>query len=173
MVAKTRSEARRLIDALDLTAFVTKARKAKTLKWWQVRQAELDYRQFLYLVWLNRQSGNSEFVVPTERADALWHEHILYTANYRSFTNELFGQYLDHFPGLTPGTKEFNRAVTHTRSLKREDSSSGCYAPGYLGGCGGGTSSHSSSHGSHGSSCGSSGSSCGGSGGGCGGGCGG
>lgn len=189
MSARTKPEAMRLIQNLDLRGFAAKAVLKRQLAADEVDIASQEYRHYMLLVWTNTIMGNTEFVVPTERADAIWHEHILSTREYREFSDALIGKYIDHFPGLEKGTREFNRAVDHTRKVHKEHGSNSLgscgFAPMYLGGCGGSVSVAAapapqstpaatvaaSNCGSAPSSCGSSSSSCGG--GGCGGGCGG
>lgn len=187
MAARTIEEAKRVIDAVDFTPYLAKAKKHAGF-FWDADKAIQDYKQFLLLIWFNNKAGNTEVIVPTERADVIWHEHILFTRDYAKFCDDLVGHFVHHMPGLEKGTEPFNKAVEHTKQVQRDNSggSSSCgYSPGYMGGCGASTPPTSStpskgvcdsgSHGSHhdsGASC-SSGSSCGGAGcggGGCGGG---
>ncbi len=182
MVAYTKGEAKRVIDALELQKYGKKAVEKKLLNAGELDEALREYRQFLLLLWINHIMSNDTPVVPTERADRIWHEHILFTEPYHELGDALIGRYIHHKPGLEKGSAPFNKAVEHTREVHREHSSDGGYAPGYLAGCS--TSAPASApsvksqavgdggvhDGGAASSCG--GASCGG-GGGCGGGCGG
>lgn len=52
-------------------------------------------RQF-FLAYL--KSGRQYVSMPSQVADALWHEFILYTRNYQDFTQKAFGGFLHHTP---------------------------------------------------------------------------
>ncbi|MBI4118480.1 MAG: hypothetical protein HY455_03030 [Parcubacteria group bacterium] len=125
MKAKTKADARIVITALDLSSYIAKAKRHGTLVEVDVGPAIDEYRQFLLLVWINKTAGNKEFVVPTERADAIWHEHILDSSKYRTFCMNLVGEYIDHFPGLTKGSPAFMRAMEHTKQVHRNDGMDG------------------------------------------------
>lgn len=151
-----------------------------------VTQAVKEYRHFLWLLWWNRKEGNQLPVVPTKRADVIWHAHLLFNDEYNAFCQRTYGEVIAHRPGLEEGTAPFITAVLHTKELhdrvgydgfdehyfayvhaaggkeKRKDDASN------QAGCSGGTIGKAPDAGA---SCGSSCSSCGG--GGCGGGCGG
>ena len=57
-------------------------------------QAELSYKQFLYM---NARYPSAGFV-PTKLVDMIWHEHILDTAAYAEDCDRIFGRFLHHFP---------------------------------------------------------------------------
>lgn len=135
MAARTYDKAREIISRLDLSKYGIKAVKNGHLKAREVERAENEYRHFLLLAWVNQRHQSTEFIVPTEHADALWHEHLMYTSEYRAFCDELFGSYLDHHPGLEKGSAPFNRAVEHTKKTSKRDAADG-FAPNYMGGCG-------------------------------------
>lgn len=102
---------------LDLTPFTKKARELFGLEDHEVEAAEREFRHFLYLVGWNKREGNAEVVVPTKRADKLWHAALLFTRDYRRLCEQLFGSFLDHQPGLEEGTPELDRASVHTKRL--------------------------------------------------------
>ncbi len=60
------------------------------------------YRAFLFLC----KTYPEQTIVPTREVDDFWHLHILDTRNYLSDCENIFGEYLHHFPyaGLN-GTK--------------------------------------------------------------------
>lgn len=53
------------------------------------------YKNFLHLSHIYFKDKK---LVPTHEIDLFWHEHILDTEKYRRDCNELFGDYLDHYP---------------------------------------------------------------------------
>jgi hypothetical protein len=55
------------------------------------------YNHFLEANW--NQAG-SEINVLNDKADDLWHEHILNTQRYTNYCLACFGYYLDHFPDV-------------------------------------------------------------------------
>lgn len=186
MSAKDKSAAMAVISQLDLSSYSARAISNGTLDSADQKLAEDEYCQFLLLIWVNTIMNGQEMIVPTERADAIWHEHILHTGEYRAFCLALIGDYIDHNPGLTKGSTAHSSAMKHTNQMNKDHGDGGFYLAYMVGGCGGsnakatevdsatgswsdGGHSSSSSDSSSSSSCG--GSSCGG--GGCGGGCGG
>lgn len=54
-------------------------------------------RQF-FLSYL--KSGRKFVSMPSQVADDLWHEFILYTRNYEAFCNKAFGRFLHHTPAV-------------------------------------------------------------------------
>jgi hypothetical protein len=67
-------------------------------------------RQF-FLAYLN--SGRREVAMPSQVADDLWHEFILYTRDYGRFCNAAFGRFLHHTPAvaLREGARRDNSAL--------------------------------------------------------------
>lgn len=67
-------------------------------------------RQF-FLAYLN--SGRREVAMPSQVADDLWHEFILYTRDYGRFCNKAFGRFLHHTPALVlrEGARRDNSAL--------------------------------------------------------------
>jgi len=111
------SRARAAIARLDLSDYIQKAKESFSLHEKEVPKAENEYRHFLWLIWWNRQNGNRLPVVPTERADKIWHAHLLFNGSYNLFCTNLYGQIIEHKPGLTVGSEPFVDAVLHTRAL--------------------------------------------------------
>ncbi len=67
-------------------------------------------RQF-FLAYLN--SGQLYVAMPSQIADELWHEFILYTRAYQDFCRAAFGGFLHHTPAvvLTDGRKQDNAGL--------------------------------------------------------------
>jgi hypothetical protein len=67
-------------------------------------------RQF-FLAYLN--SGRREVAMPSQVADDLWHEFILYTRDYGRFCDRAFGRFLHHTPAvaLREGARGDNSAL--------------------------------------------------------------
>lgn len=59
-------------------------------------------RQF-FLAYL--KSGRQYVSMPSQVADELWHEFILYTHNYEAFTKQAFGTFLHHTPAAVLSSK--------------------------------------------------------------------
>ena len=57
-------------------------------------------RQF-FLVYL--KSGCKRVAMPSQVADDLWHEFILFTRKYKAFCDQAFGQFLHHTPAVKLG----------------------------------------------------------------------
>jgi hypothetical protein len=64
-------------------------------------------RQF-FLAYL--KSGHKFVSMPSQVADDLWHEFILYTKNYEHFCRHAFGGFLHHTPAVVLGTAQQNNA---------------------------------------------------------------
>ncbi|MEW5786257.1 MAG: hypothetical protein AB1899_00245 [Pseudomonadota bacterium] len=62
-------------------------------------------RQF-FLAYL--KAGRSFVSMPSQLADDLWHEFILYTRHYQAFCKEAFGGYLHHTPAVVLGADRRN-----------------------------------------------------------------
>jgi hypothetical protein len=67
-------------------------------------------RQF-FLAYL--MSGKKDVAMPSQVADDLWHEFILYTREYRTFCDQAFGGFLHHTPAvvLSPERKGSNQGL--------------------------------------------------------------
>lgn len=76
-----------------------KRRPEMTLKDCQLASQGL--RQF-FLAYL--RSGGQFVSMPSQVADDLWHEFILYTKNYDAFCKQAFGRFMHHTPAVVLGT---------------------------------------------------------------------
>jgi len=117
MAAWRKSTAVETIRALDLHGYAARAVEAGHLDPGQVEAAMAEYRQFLLLIWVNRMVTDEGFLIPTLRADQIWHEHILDSAAYRDFCTRLVNRYIDHRPGLQRGAPDHDAALAHTRKV--------------------------------------------------------
>lgn len=60
-----------------------------------------EYKKFIYLGLV------SDFVVtPSRIIDQVWHEHLLFSAGYRTFCDVVLGRRFDHSPELIPNKKQ-------------------------------------------------------------------
>ena len=64
-------------------------------------------RQF-FLAYL--KSGRGFVSMPSQAADDLWHEFILYTKHYQAFCGKAFGRFLHHSPAITLGPDRHGNA---------------------------------------------------------------
>jgi hypothetical protein len=55
-----------------------------------------EVKRFLTLAALNPKPSHR--IVVSEKVDTLWHYFILHTQDYRRFSQQVFGAYLNHFP---------------------------------------------------------------------------
>ncbi|WP_028312005.1 glycine-rich domain-containing protein [Derxia gummosa] len=88
------------------------ARRHPQLDAQQRLQVERALRQF-FLAYLR---GGRRFVaMPSQAADDLWHEFILYTRNYDAFCRRAFGRFLHHTPAavLGGGPKRSDAGLRH------------------------------------------------------------
>tara|TARA_R110002073_G_scaffold163599_5_gene319753 strand:+ start:4520 stop:4930 length:411 start_codon:yes stop_codon:yes gene_type:complete len=78
-----------------------------------VEAVRLEYLKFMSIVAENPgvSLGMSGVV------DKYWHEHILYTQDYRNFCNRKVGYFVDHAPGSTPIGEEFLERYRRTIRL--------------------------------------------------------
>lgn len=83
------------------------ARKRPDLKQEERRQVDAALRQY-FRAYLN--SGFKFVSMPSQLADDLWHEFILYTRNYQNFCKKAFGRFLHHTPAvvLSPAQRKSN-----------------------------------------------------------------
>lgn len=51
------------------------------------------YKRFMYLTYFSHSS-----IVPTRDVDAFWHQHILDTEKYAADCEQVFGEFIHHFP---------------------------------------------------------------------------
>jgi hypothetical protein len=93
--SKATTRALNKIGRLNLRRLVAKT--AKDYRWTERRaeSAELWYKNFLKLCYLNRRKPVAAL---GRDADLLWHQHILDTIRYQRDCKTLFGRYLNHVP---------------------------------------------------------------------------
>lgn len=61
------------------------------------------------------KSGRKFVSMPSQVADDLWHEFILYTRHYESFCNKAFGKFMHHTPAVALGAnKQDNTGLRRT-----------------------------------------------------------
>jgi hypothetical protein len=119
---ETLDETWNYIQAMDMSHF---RRKLVQPRWGRpipekvVDHAIEDYRRFLFL--LRKYAG--EALSPTLDIDLLWHEHILDTQPYFEDTARIFGRYIHHEPGRTPGERspDLQRSFRRTCELYRQE----------------------------------------------------
>jgi hypothetical protein len=85
--------AMKLIYELDLGPILACAKKLEIWTAEETREAEIFYRHFLWMCYLN---GRRPVPVPTRGADTVWHTHILDTPRYRKDCHAIFRGFLDH-----------------------------------------------------------------------------
>jgi hypothetical protein len=83
------------ITDLDLECIAYKVCRDERWNVDYVDRVELNYRAFLQLV---RNAGSADSVAPTMEVDIFWHHHILDTYKYHRDCQNLFGNYLHHYP---------------------------------------------------------------------------
>ena len=93
MAAKS-GDARKAVDAIDLDRIVRQV--AAKHRWTpeRTREAELWYRNFLYL----RSQHPEPVAMIVKDADTVWHAHILHTRKYADDCDRVFGELLHHEP---------------------------------------------------------------------------
>jgi hypothetical protein len=85
------------IDDLNLDRLIFKAMDSHSGYGWEIDYSQnisLLYRVFLFLC----KTYPNEIIVPPFEIDAFWHLHILDTRNYIIDCENIFGEYLHHFP---------------------------------------------------------------------------
>lgn len=91
---RTPRQVRNAIDRLDLRKLVDKA--VKLHRWREKRAGDADiwYRNFLWLTY----KSSFPIAMLGRDADELWHLHILDTRKYRADCEKVFGHFLEHVP---------------------------------------------------------------------------
>jgi hypothetical protein len=118
----TVEEAWNYIQAIDMSLFRTKLlqpRWGRPMPEQVVDHAVQDYRRFLFL--MRKYPG--ETLSPTLDIDLLWHEHIMDTRPYFQDMASIYGRYVHHEPGRTPGqrTPELKTSFLRTCELYRKE----------------------------------------------------
>jgi hypothetical protein len=87
----------RLVDGIDLSMVKLKLMDANEGPGWSADYAdhvERRYRRYLCMIYLRPDRS----IVPTQDIDSFWHQHILDTRAYAGDCEEVFGEFLHHFP---------------------------------------------------------------------------
>jgi hypothetical protein len=85
------------INEIDFTMIKLKLQdKEEGLGWTssQCNEAEREYKRFLAL----KREYPEKDIVPHRQLDHFWHQHILDTEKYARDCQEIFGQFLHHYP---------------------------------------------------------------------------
>jgi hypothetical protein len=109
--------AQRKIYALDLRAVVKCTRKLEKWTAKQASDAELWYKNFLWMSYLN---GRRPVAVLRPDADKVWHNHILDTSNYHKDCKAIFGGYLHHQSITGRPTRVHLAAIAATQQSSME-----------------------------------------------------
>lgn len=86
-----------IIASIDLEMVKYKLQDSEEGLGWTQEQcdyAEIEYKRFLHL----SRNYNNSTIVPNQLMDAMWHQHILDTRAYHKDSENIFGNYLHHFP---------------------------------------------------------------------------
>jgi hypothetical protein len=91
------------------------ARVKKEQRWSaaEAREAKLWYRRFL---WLSYQSNFRRTYAISQKADELWHGHIVFTRRYREDCDRVFHRYLDHTPSTGASPKLTGLALKRAKA---------------------------------------------------------
>lgn len=81
--------------------------KHPTLSLRECQLVGMGLRQF-FMAYL--KSGKQYISMPSQVADDLWHEFILYTRNYQEFCNKAFGSFFHHTPAVLVGNNRQSSA---------------------------------------------------------------
>lgn len=108
----------RKVGQLDLSSVKQELMKKKGWSQERTDRIEREYRQFLYLAMLHRNT----MVVPWSRdLDDFWHQHINDTPKYRRDCTEIFGRYFDHNPHVAKTkSRAYKRAKQETLRLRQQ-----------------------------------------------------
>lgn len=91
------AEAIERVSAIDLSMVKLKLMDEEEGLGWTREYADLveqRYRRYLCMVYLSRHGAN----VPTKEIDEFWHQHILATRAYAEDCENVFGEFIHHFP---------------------------------------------------------------------------
>lgn len=112
------------INDLDLEPIKVKLMDSEDGYGWTLEEADVNgekYRAFLYLI----KKYKDKKIVPTKEIDAFWHAHILDTYKYHDDCQEIFGEYLHHFPyfGMRneDDEKDLKSSFSETLDLYRKE----------------------------------------------------
>ena len=116
--APTFERMRHVIENVDLELVVIRAKKYFGLIDEQIPRALEEYRHFMFLLWQNSEHRKEMPVVPTKRADAIWHAHLLDNGHYNRFCEAVHGRIVYHNDDdYQEGSASLLAAVACTRKL--------------------------------------------------------
>lgn len=81
----------------------------------QSEQLFSDLLKFLSLC-VYRMETSSQPLVPTKKIDEAWHHFLLFTAEYQSFCEQYFGEFIHHLPSTSRSELRGHR-IDDTRAL--------------------------------------------------------
>ena len=76
----------------------------------EAKNAQLVARALRQFFLAHLRSGRQYVSMPSQAADDLWHEFILYTRNYELFCRQAFGRFLHHTPAVVLGSARLGNA---------------------------------------------------------------
>ncbi|MCM1958214.1 hypothetical protein NCZ17_02355 [Acinetobacter modestus] len=79
----------------------------------KIERAISDYKKYMALM----KAMNGYQLVPNEEIDEVWHMHILDTRQYMQDCDELFGEYIHHYPYFGMLSEENKSQWLETQSL--------------------------------------------------------
>lgn len=94
---------------------LAKEKLLESKKWSNVKadRAVSDYKKYMALM----KAMNGYQLVPNEEIDEIWHMHILDTRQYMKDCNELFGEYIHHYPYFGMLSEENKTQWLETQTL--------------------------------------------------------
>lgn len=75
-----------------------------------LKDCQLTARALRQFFLAHLKSGRRFVSMPSQAADDLWHELILYTRHYDAFCNKAFGRFMHHTPAVVLGSDKQNNA---------------------------------------------------------------
>ena len=75
-----------------------------------LKECQLTARALRQFFLTHLKSGRRFVSMPSQVADDLWHELILYTRHYEAFCNRAFGRFMHHTPAVVLGADRQNNA---------------------------------------------------------------
>ena len=85
------------LAAIDFGPIAFKLMNPEEGQGWTLEQATDAIEQYRRFLLLNHLYPNQQ-IIPSREIDQVWHTHILDTAKYREDCEQLFGQFVDHWP---------------------------------------------------------------------------
>jgi hypothetical protein len=95
--------------SLDLGSLAYQLMYARSGPFWTRSQAAAAIARYLGFLYLISEYPSFQ-LVPTPEIDQVWHHHLLDTEKYAADCQQLFGQFVHHFPYLGTGDEADRRA---------------------------------------------------------------